>query len=112
MGKRDDEAVGIERDTSSLPDLGDLDFLDAMIAERTARNPEFPALLEAAMERREIARLHKQLEGGVGRAAGPTGEGDAQLHRGASSAGADFQSWLASTDPALPGGVSPRQPQD
>ena len=32
------------------------DFLDEMIAEETARNPEFPALVEAALMRRELAR--------------------------------------------------------
>ncbi|MGH9152702.1 MAG: helix-turn-helix domain-containing protein [Acidimicrobiales bacterium] len=30
------------------------DFLDEMIAERTKANPEFPALLEAAMRRRQL----------------------------------------------------------
>ena len=30
------------------------DFLDEMIAERTAVNPEFPQLLEAARRRREL----------------------------------------------------------
>ncbi|HWQ24827.1 MAG TPA: helix-turn-helix transcriptional regulator [Gaiellaceae bacterium] len=33
------------------------DFLDQQIAKRTKRNPEFPALFEAALERREIGRL-------------------------------------------------------
>ena len=32
------------------------DFLDEMIAERTAANPEFPQLLEAARRRRELMR--------------------------------------------------------
>jgi predicted transcriptional regulator len=32
------------------------DFLDEMIAERTAVNPEFPQLLEAARRRRELMR--------------------------------------------------------
>lgn len=44
------------------------DFLDEMIAEETARNPEFPALVEAALMRRQLAReLAKQR-----RAAGKT----------------------------------------
>ena len=30
------------------------DFLDKMIAKRTARNPEFPQLVEAARRRREL----------------------------------------------------------
>ena len=32
------------------------DFLDEMIEEETARNSEFPALVEAALMRRELAR--------------------------------------------------------
>jgi predicted transcriptional regulator len=32
------------------------DFLDATIAKRTARNPEFPKLLDAARRRRELLR--------------------------------------------------------
>jgi predicted transcriptional regulator len=32
------------------------DFLDKMIAKRTARNPEFPRLFEAAVRRRELLR--------------------------------------------------------
>lgn len=34
--------------------MAELDFLDEMIATRTARNAEFPALLEAARRRREF----------------------------------------------------------
>ena len=30
------------------------DFLDEMVAERTKANPEFPALLDAAMRRRQL----------------------------------------------------------
>ena len=32
------------------------DFLDEMVAEATSRNPEFPALLDEAIQRREFAR--------------------------------------------------------
>jgi ribosome-binding protein aMBF1 (putative translation factor) len=32
------------------------DFLDEVIEERTGRNPEFPALVEAAERRRELLR--------------------------------------------------------
>ena len=32
------------------------DFLDSMIDKRTARNPEFPKLLDAARRRRELLR--------------------------------------------------------
>ena len=32
------------------------DFLTEIIAERTARNPEFPGLVEAALRRRELLR--------------------------------------------------------
>lgn len=32
------------------------DFLDELIAERTARNPEFPKLLEAARRRRALLK--------------------------------------------------------
>ena len=32
------------------------DFLDSMIAKRTARNPEFPKLFDAALRRRELFR--------------------------------------------------------
>lgn len=32
------------------------DFLDEQIAQRTAENPEFPALVEAALRRRELLR--------------------------------------------------------
>jgi ribosome-binding protein aMBF1 (putative translation factor) len=32
------------------------DFLDEMVAERTARNPDFPELLDAARRRRELLR--------------------------------------------------------
>lgn len=32
------------------------EFLDKMIAKRTARNPEFPRLLDAAARRRELLR--------------------------------------------------------
>jgi predicted transcriptional regulator len=33
------------------------DFLDEMIAKRSARNPEFPRLLDAARRRRELLRV-------------------------------------------------------
>ncbi|HWQ22579.1 MAG TPA: helix-turn-helix transcriptional regulator [Gaiellaceae bacterium] len=33
------------------------DFLDEQIAKRKKRNPDFPALFEAALERREVGRL-------------------------------------------------------
>lgn len=40
------------------------DFLDKMIDKRTARNPEFPRLLDAARRRRELLRaLAEQREG-------------------------------------------------
>lgn len=32
------------------------DFLTEIVAERTARNPEFPGLVEAALRRRELLR--------------------------------------------------------
>lgn len=32
------------------------DFLTEIIAERTARNPEFPGLVDAALRRRELLR--------------------------------------------------------
>jgi ribosome-binding protein aMBF1 (putative translation factor) len=32
------------------------DFRDELIAERTARNPEFPELVDAALRRRELLR--------------------------------------------------------
>ena len=32
------------------------DFLDEMVAERTAQNPEFPRLLHDAVVRRKLAR--------------------------------------------------------
>ena len=36
------------------------DFLDQFIAERTAKNPDFPALVEAAVQRRRLGeRLAK-----------------------------------------------------
>jgi len=34
--------------------MAERDFLDEMIAKRTARNAEFPALLDAASRRREL----------------------------------------------------------
>jgi DNA-binding XRE family transcriptional regulator len=34
----------------------DEDFLTEIIAERTARNPEFPGLVDAAVRRRELLR--------------------------------------------------------
>lgn len=34
--------------------MPDRDFLDELIDERTARNPEFPALVEAAERRRQL----------------------------------------------------------
>ena len=45
----------------SLLDAGDEedeepDFLDELIAERARLNPEFPALVEAAMRERELLR--------------------------------------------------------
>ena len=36
--------------------MAERDFLDKMIAKRTARNPEFPRLLDAARRRRELLR--------------------------------------------------------
>ncbi len=36
--------------------MAERDFLDEMIARRTARNPEFPHLLDAARRRRELLR--------------------------------------------------------
>jgi predicted transcriptional regulator len=36
--------------------MAERDFLDKMIAKRTARNPEFPKLLDAARRRRELLR--------------------------------------------------------
>ncbi|MEA2370428.1 MAG: hypothetical protein QOH12_822 [Solirubrobacteraceae bacterium] len=36
--------------------MADPDFLDKMIAKRTARNPDFPGLLAAAGRRRELLR--------------------------------------------------------
>jgi DNA-binding XRE family transcriptional regulator len=35
---------------------GRSDFLADMVAERTARNPDFPGLVEAALDRRELMR--------------------------------------------------------
>jgi predicted transcriptional regulator len=37
--------------------MAERDFLDKMIAKRTARNPEFPRLLDAARRRRELLRV-------------------------------------------------------
>ena len=34
--------------------MSDRDFLDEVVDERTARNPEFPALVEAAERRRKL----------------------------------------------------------
>jgi hypothetical protein len=36
--------------------MAERDFLDKMIAKRTARNPEFPRLLDGARRRRELLR--------------------------------------------------------
>jgi predicted transcriptional regulator len=36
--------------------MAEQDFLDRMIAKRTAANPEFPQLLDAARRRRELLR--------------------------------------------------------
>ena len=36
--------------------MSDDDFLTEIIVERTARNPEFPGLVEAAIRRRELLR--------------------------------------------------------
>jgi ribosome-binding protein aMBF1 (putative translation factor) len=36
--------------------MGEPDFLDELIAERTARNPDFPKLMEAAARRRALLR--------------------------------------------------------
>lgn len=36
--------------------MAERDFLDRVIAKRTARNPEFPKLLDAAKRRRELLR--------------------------------------------------------
>jgi predicted transcriptional regulator len=44
--------------------MAERDFLDEMIAKRTKRNPEFPALLDAARRRRELLQaLAEQREG-------------------------------------------------
>jgi hypothetical protein len=37
--------------------MAERDFLDKMIAKRTAQNPEFPRLLDAARRRRELLRV-------------------------------------------------------
>ena len=37
--------------------MAEHDFLDKMIAKRSARNPEFPRLLDAARRRRELLRV-------------------------------------------------------
>jgi transcriptional regulator with XRE-family HTH domain len=42
------------------------DFLDEIIAERTARNPDFPALLAAAADRRRLLRELAQTRVAVG----------------------------------------------
>jgi len=34
--------------------MGDPDFLDEVVDERSARNPEFPAMVEAAERRRQL----------------------------------------------------------
>ncbi|MFN8160757.1 MAG: helix-turn-helix transcriptional regulator [Solirubrobacterales bacterium] len=34
--------------------MADRDFLDEVIAERTAQNPEFPGLVDAAQRRRQL----------------------------------------------------------
>jgi ribosome-binding protein aMBF1 (putative translation factor) len=36
--------------------MADKDFLDEIVAERTAANPEFPLLVEAALRRRQLLR--------------------------------------------------------
>jgi predicted transcriptional regulator len=36
--------------------MAERDFLDELVEERTARNPEFPRLLEAAEQRRKLLR--------------------------------------------------------
>ena len=41
---------------SSIDVMRRKDFLEEMIAERTARNPKFPRLLEEADRRRKLAR--------------------------------------------------------
>src|ERR1700730_15685574 len=47
--------TGIEpRRTGEI--MPERDFLDEMIERRTARNPEFPRLLDAAQRRRELLR--------------------------------------------------------
>lgn len=44
--------------------MAERDFLDDMIAKRSARNPEFPRLLDAARRRRELLRaLAERREG-------------------------------------------------
>jgi hypothetical protein len=55
--------TGIEpRRTGEI--MPERDFLDEMIERRTARNPEFPRLLDAAQRRRELLRaLAGQREG-------------------------------------------------
>lgn len=42
-----------QRTAETMPER---DFLDEMIDRRTARNPEFPRLLDAAQRRRELLR--------------------------------------------------------
>lgn len=39
-----------------MSDLEEPDFLDEMIAESTARNPEFPRIMDEARQRRELLR--------------------------------------------------------
>jgi len=36
--------------------MGKTDFIEEVVRERTAANPEFPALVEAALRRRELLR--------------------------------------------------------
>ena len=44
--------------------MAEHDFLDEMISKRTARNPEFPELVEAARRRRDLLHtLAEQREG-------------------------------------------------
>jgi len=56
--------------------MAERDFLDKMIDKRTARNPEFPRLLDAARRRREL--LHAL---GARREDQQRGEDDGSGHR-------------------------------
>jgi ribosome-binding protein aMBF1 (putative translation factor) len=36
--------------------MGDQDFLDEIISERSAKNPDFPSMVQEALQRRELLR--------------------------------------------------------